>query len=72
MSEVVCPHCEGQGSFREAVVAGFVSHEMAMDACDMAYEGQPIYQDVDLVCNLCNGSGTVTEDEAEEYKGKPA
>jgi DnaJ-class molecular chaperone len=64
---VACPVCNGQGGYKEEVIAGYASREMAIDACDMAYEGQPVYEEVEVECNFCYGSGEVSDEESKKY-----
>ena len=53
-----CPECNGNGYF-EYEITHHVSHEMAMDAGDMSYEGQPIPETVKVNCENCGGTGIV-------------
>ncbi len=64
---VQCPACNGEGYFVEEGIVGYVSREMAMDACDMAYENQPVYGTNRYQCIVCEGFGEVTEEQEEEY-----
>lgn len=65
---ITCPNCNGEGSIMVEIIAGYVSREMAMDACDMAYENQPIYETVEEVCPYCGGRGEVEESEVIKDK----
>lgn len=56
---VECPACEGQGGWREPVLAGHVTKEMAMDAGSMDMEGMPLYWDEAFPCEACDGTGQI-------------
>lgn len=68
MEKVQCPACNGQGTTEVNILTGYVSHEMAMDTCDMNYEGEPIYEKVEIPCAYCEGTGLMDEDEAERCR----
>lgn len=62
-TEIVCPECGGIGEVFWVDICGYVSHEMAMDACDMSYEGQPIYGEVHDTCSKCGGEGYINNEQ---------
>lgn len=56
MSEIQCPNCEGRGYIPHSVIQ-YVSRDMAADAGNMAYEGLPIFHEVQEQCDV-----SVTQD----------
>jgi len=63
-----CPACCGNGFYRMKIISGYVSRDMASDAGDADYEGQPIYETVDIECSYCDGSGEMESEEANRYR----
>lgn len=58
--EVQCPDCEGQG-----MVNGdeeFVTHDMALDACEPLMEGMSLGIILEP-CPTCGGGGVILEEE---------
>ena len=53
-----CPNCEGSG--RTALGEHFVSHEMALDACEPEMEGMSMGIEYGA-CSECNGDGWICE-----------
>jgi DnaJ-class molecular chaperone len=60
--KMICHNCGGVGEVYWTDIVGYITHDMAMDACDMNYEGQPMYGEVHSECPVCNGTGHVYED----------
>jgi len=55
--QITCPWCGGYG-----FQVHYVSHEMALDACEPQMEGQEVHEQ----CGRCNGDGWLLKDESEE------
>jgi DnaJ-class molecular chaperone len=70
MSEklVQCPFCEGNGVFREEVLMGYVSYDMAMDAEDTELEGEPVIETIEYKCRCCEGAGKLKEEDLAKYQ----
>ena len=58
---IECPECEGQGGTRAEEIVGYVTHDMALDACEPSMEGMPIYDWVDYECERCGGTGKIEQ-----------
>lgn len=52
-----CVVCNGYGYEEKTVLQGYVTHEMAIDGGDRQLEGQPVYEDIKILCDHCQGSG---------------
>ena len=58
---IECPECGGQGGTRVKELVGYVTHDMALDACEPSMEGMPMYDWVDYECPRCGGTGKITQ-----------
>lgn len=62
---VQCPACGGQGTRREVI--GYVTADMASDACEPGMEGAPMEGDVP--CSVCGGDGLLPVVPATVFSG---
>ena len=64
---ITCPKCKGECAFSTEEITGYITHEMAMDAEDLRYENQPVTSRVDYPCDLCEGTGEISEEKNNDY-----
>jgi len=49
---ITCPKCKGECAFSTEEITGYITHEMAMDAEDLTYEGM-LYQEEEPIWGVC-------------------
>lgn len=59
--EKQCKECGGMGIVYYEGVIGYITHDMAMDACDPSLEGQEIIGPLSDPCPKCNGTGIIND-----------
>ena len=66
--KIFCETCAGGGMVQWTGLVGYVTHDMALDACEPSYEGQPIYQEIQDICPECNGLGYIERCTCQECR----
>lgn len=65
MKKFKCPNCGGTGTISREVVVGEITHEMAIDAGDINFEGQLVTEIEESQCPTCDGMEKIDKEEMD-------